>query len=1125
MVLRRSLRFCVALTCIGFGAVAQLSYEAENLVVNRDALKKDTFGDRHWNLWSTDKDAMKKWSGGVVLQSPVVKADRATPEEGAPPLHLRIVDVPKGVYTVEILGPGRVGGLSFDGKTWQRFSGGRAAHNQVVDGTLEFWFDDRYAMKKEGQRGSTYLDRVVLTRAMAVEDGVGNPGFEATEQGKAAGWSWWSRDNKGRAVSVEDAHSGKRAVHIAYEGEKDWAFSCGTRLPVAKGQEFAVRAWVKSNGTNMARVDIVGCRGGKTVTWSIGGSGMKDGPSGWQEIKGYGQVHGEIDTVYVRFVGRGKTDVFIDDVSLRAEKLVWPAKPKVKGWAAARTEFKVDRGLAALPTANGVYLSWRLLKIDPPGVGFDVFRSVNGKRTKLNAKPITRTCDFPDRTGPADPTTIYEVTPTSGAGPAGEAVLAVAPANADGSPYLAMKLKDEATKFKIAGFTDLDGDGAFDIVIKHPAGNVDPWHKYWKKSTETFKIEAYLNDGTHLWTNDLGWAIERGVWYSPWVAADLTGDGQAEVMAKIGEEGDPRDEEGKVTTGPEWIVVWDGMTGEEITRAPWPSRGPFPSYNYYSRNQIAVAYLDGKTPCLLALRGTYNRMFVLAFQLKDGKLETLWEYDNKEYGRRYWGQGAHFTLCHDVDADGRDEIILGSAVLDDTGVPLWSTGKGHPDAAYLTDVDLQKPGLELAYVMETRQRTGGLCLADAASGELLWELDHPTGHVHGKGMCADIDPTVPGMEVYGADADGHKLTKNRWLFAADGTVLKKGEECTSGFSIRTGWWDADLQRELVGGRMNDYQGGQVGGRIEGSIKVIADVIGDWREEVITSVAGELRIYSTTIPAADRRVCLMQDPVYAMCMRMNTMGYSQALTLSYNPEAVSPGLNLSYRSEGEGSGTCRVVVSAPLDRPVVGSVKLIASEGMSVSPAVLNVALKPGERLVKDLALASRGEEPLDGSVDVVLEAGDGLVLTGQVPVRTAGGFLKKGIIVEAEEIAEQSGGEVQIRKDKRGVRGKAISHWDEKKHTLAWKMTVAEHGMYQLVVRYSTPKKVTRRLSFGNRDYGLRSFPSTGGFGNVAHEWEHVRFDGDDTPFALPAGDYTVRLENTDGNGLNLDYLALVRVD
>ena len=64
---------------------------------------------------------------------------------------------------------------------------------------------------------------------------------------------------------------------------------------------------------------------------------------------------------------------------------------------------------------------------------------------------------------------------------------------------------------------------------------------------------------------------------------------------------------------------------------------------------------------------------------------------------------------------------------------------------------------------------------------------------------------------------------------------------------------------------------------------MADVLGDWREEIITTVPGELRIYATTIPASDRRVTLMDDPFYRGNVTHASMGYYQVPMTSYDLE--------------------------------------------------------------------------------------------------------------------------------------------------------------------------------------------------------------------------------------------------
>jgi rhamnogalacturonan endolyase len=71
----------------------------------------------------------------------------------------------------------------------------------------------------------------------------------------------------------------------------------------------------------------------------------------------------------------------------------------------------------------------------------------------------------------------------------------------------------------------------------------------------------------------MGWGIECGMWYSPFIAYDFNGDGKAEVVVKEAE--DKRDKDGRVYEGEEYLVVLDGMTGKEIARAPWPSREDF----------------------------------------------------------------------------------------------------------------------------------------------------------------------------------------------------------------------------------------------------------------------------------------------------------------------------------------------------------------------------------------------------------------------------------------------------------------------------------------------------------------------------------------------------------------------
>ena len=570
--------------------------------------------------------------------------------------------------------------------------------------------------------------------------------------------------------------------------------------------------------------------------------------------------------------------------------LTWQAaarsKPKVRGYATRRVGEPLGRGLVARPAGEGkVYLSWRLLADDPARTAFNVYRRAGLKpAARVNAAPIRKTTDFVDAAPPKGVPSEYVVRAVVN-GKEGEPSAAAGATPADKArPYVSFGLKGGYT-FQKAGIADLDGDGRYDVVIKQPHDNIDPYSKYWKKSPDTYKLEAYRHDGTPLWRYDMGWAIERGIWYSPYVVYDLDGDGKAEVACKSG-EGDPRDAEGKVREGPEYLSILDGLTGKLRTRVPWPSRKVFGSgsraYNYSSRNQLGVAYLDGKTPCLIVERGTYNVIVVVAYEFHRGKLRELWRWTNEGKPRKFWGQGAHWMHAADVDGDGRDEVVIGSTVLDDNGTALWSTGLGHPDHCYVGDLDPARKGLEIYYGMESRQRErNGMCMVDAATGKILWGYEGgPTRHVHSRGLCSDIDPRHAGAECYSADTDQQKKLAWALLHTSKGKVISRDKSW--GFGPLVAYWDADCQRELVrGSRIAKYDGTQVGDRIEGRLVAVADILGDWREELIVSTKGELRTYVTTVPARDRRPCLMQDPLYRMDVVVGAMGYYQSPMLSYD----------------------------------------------------------------------------------------------------------------------------------------------------------------------------------------------------------------------------------------------------
>lgn len=529
----------------------------------------------------------------------------------------------------------------------------------------------------------------------------------------------------------------------------------------------------------------------------------------------------------------------------------------------------LDRGVVGLTIdGNHAYISWRLLINDPPGISFNVYRKQAGfgDFQKINKESISSTTNFTDET--VMPGNAYRyrikaiINNNEEVETAGEATVFMLTAS---QPYYSIMLKSKA-QLKRLGVGDLNGDGAYDFVVQSPDFNVDPYYMpgYWKRSPEPYVLDAYTSKGQFLWHYDMGWSIETGTWYSPYMVYDIDGDGLAEVYAKAG-EGDPRELDGHVLEGPEYLVKIDGLTGKIIRKTDWLSKEGFMgNYNYWSRNFLTVAYLNGISPSLIMQRGTYTIIKTIAL---NSNFEKEWYWESTGDYEKYKGQGQHGIIQGDVDFDGKDELIIGTFALDHDGIPIWYTGLKHNDVGYLADIDPSRPGMEIFYGIESRSPKNGVCLVDAATGEIIWGFEGKTTHVHGQGMVGDIDPNYQGMECYAGEAKGGD---QYFLYNSTGQMLS--DKDMGSLNPRPVWWDADELKELnINNLLIKYKGDTLL-KIEGKVVMVGDLIGDWREEIVTSLPGELRIYSTNIPAADKKVCLLQNHQYRLGLANSTMGY-------------------------------------------------------------------------------------------------------------------------------------------------------------------------------------------------------------------------------------------------------------
>lgn len=535
--------------------------------------------------------------------------------------------------------------------------------------------------------------------------------------------------------------------------------------------------------------------------------------------------------------------------------------------AMAQQAERIDRGVVALTVdENTIYIGWRLLLDDPEDVAFNVYRQDIGLGDfeLVNADPVTNSTNYLDNTtrpGHGYNYRIKTLIQEKETESPGEAYVFTLTGN---QPWFSIKLKDEVTLKRI-GIGDLDGDGAYDFVLQHPDYNVDPYYRpgYWSRSPDSYKLDAYSSKGEFLWRHDMGWSIEAGTWYSPYMVFDVDLDGKAEVYAKAG-EGDPRELDGHVLRGPEYLIKLDGMSGDLLKKQDWISREGHGSYNYWSRNFLSVAYLDGIHPSLIMQRGTYT---VIKTHALDKELKTVWTWESTGNDEKYMGQGGHALMTGDIDLDGNDELVIGTSALDENGKPMWYTGLGHNDGGYIADILPDRPGYEIFYAIESRSPRNGVCVVDAKTGEIIWGYEGSTYHVHGQGMIGDLTDEYPGIECYAGEAKGGDKF---FLYTADGERLS--DQNLWGNSPRAIWWDADEQKEICyRGKVIEFDGEEKM-KIEGKLLIVADIMGDWREEIVTSLPGELRIYSTNIPATNRKVCLMQNHLYRMSVADATMGY-------------------------------------------------------------------------------------------------------------------------------------------------------------------------------------------------------------------------------------------------------------
>ena len=600
----------------------------------------------------------------------------------------------------------------------------------------------------------------------------------------------------------------------------------------------------------------------------------------------------------------------------------------------------LNRGVVAFRDGAQVIVSWRTLSADAIGQPFDVFRNgqklntaplTKGGSFFIDSQPLTADATYEVRGGSCDGSFTLKADTPHGYLPL-KLQKPAAGTTPDGETF--------TYSANDASVADVDGDGQYEIILKWDPSNAhDNAHDgytgptlfdcYRLDGTLLWRIDMGINirSGAH-YVPFIAYDLD-GDGKAEFIVktSDGTRDGLGQIIgdsladyrhrapenaqnptperewSKYNKQGRPKT--GRILTGAEYITVFNGLTGEAMDTKPYiPERGNLKDWgddyaNRSDRMLAAVGYLDGKHASAIFCRGYYTRTVLAAWDWDGRELKQHWVFDTDAPGTgkdgkphsTYAGQGNHNLRVADVDGDGCDEITYGSMAVDHDGIGLYNTGMGHGDAIHLMAFDPTTDELQVWDCHENRR--DGSDFRKAKTGEIIFQL--PSKSDVGRAMAADIDPENPGVEMWSTDSHGIRNIKGDVLYTAmdpddpqHQQHLKLGDRYLSvNFGI---WWDGDLLRELLDHEtvskydwqqkniadVKHFDGVVFNNGTKSNPCLAADILGDWREEVIarTPDSDELRIFITPIPTDHRINCLMEDIPYRLSTAAQNVGYNQ-----------------------------------------------------------------------------------------------------------------------------------------------------------------------------------------------------------------------------------------------------------
>lgn len=588
--------------------------------------------------------------------------------------------------------------------------------------------------------------------------------------------------------------------------------------------------------------------------------------------------------------------------------------------SAQRTVDKLDRGVVAVKTTKGVFVSWRIQSEEYYGVTYNLYRNGTKIAENLNVSNYT------DAAGTTAST--YQVAAVvRGVEQAKTAATATW-----GNDYMEIVPRHDASLTSTyipndACCADVDGDGIVEILLKY-TNKEENSNRFPKEGNngEYSLFEVLKLDGTVLWWVNCGPNMgdfqnnEQNI-----VGYDWDLDGKAEVVMRLCEGATIHYADGSTYTigadgkngtswtnyripkgagstewftyyGNEFLLYCNGSTGVPYQCLPYPlkrfedgetdlAKAWGDGYGHRaSKFFFGAPYLDGRKPSIFLGRGIYTRHKFIAYDVNPTthELITRWTWTNNKAGSPWYGNGYHNYAIVDVDWDGRDEIVWGSMVIDDNGMGLSTSGLGHGDAQHHGNFNPYSHGQEGFFCNEDNPAnnyrdltTSKIYHRYAASGD------------DGRAIAGNFCNDYPGAMGFSAHDNA--------VSCVTGEVMDGLSKTGVGMNFRT-YWDGDLCEETFNGGDNtpgriykygnssaikEFAGSLTNNSTKATPCFMGDIMGDWREEFILRTAdNNIRIYTTTIETPWRNYSLWYDHQYRNGMVWQPCGYNQPPHVSY-----------------------------------------------------------------------------------------------------------------------------------------------------------------------------------------------------------------------------------------------------